>query len=309
LNAAYPGVIADLRNHFGFDSHSRYYQAIAQEPIGGDVIEHRSNSSERASAKDGLMHMSDSLAGRIALVTGGASGLGRAAAEAVAAAGAKVLVADINETGGRNVADAIAGSFVALDVADEAAWLELEAHIKREYGGLDVAVLAAGFCVPLTPVSQMSLSAWRKQMAVNLDGTMLGIRAAFRLMETRGGSVITVSSTSVAHSAPGIGAYAASKAGVRLLTRVAALEGAVLKPPVRVNCIMPGPMETPLLEWLLHATPLSPERMRELMVAGVPLQRLGQPHEFGALACFLASDASSFITGADVPLDGGVSAS
>src|SRR5437763_5035720 len=155
------------------------------------------HSSPAAAAKfqeDGPMPTSHSLAGRVALVTGGASGLGRAAAEAAAAAGARVVIADVDEVGGRTVADAIAGSFVALDVADEAAWLGLEALVKREHGGLDVAVLAAGIGGPWATLSQMSLSAWRKLMAVNLDGTMLGIRAALHLMEVRGGSLITVAS-------------------------------------------------------------------------------------------------------------------
>jgi NAD(P)-dependent dehydrogenase (short-subunit alcohol dehydrogenase family) len=89
---------------------------------------------------------------------------------------------------------------------------------------------------------------------------------------------------------------------------VAALEGARMKPVVRVNCIVPGPMDTPGLDWLRHATPLGPERMQELLLAAVPLQRIGRPDEFGALACFLASEASSYITGAELPLDGGLSA-
>ena len=255
------------------------------------------------------MPTSHSLAGRIALVTGGASGLGRGAAEAAAASGAHVVVADIDEAGGRAVAGALAGSFVALDVADEAAWLELETVVKREHGGLDVAVLAAGIAGPLfTGLSQMALSAWRKLMAVNLDGTMLGIRTAFHLMEGRSGSIITVASVAGVRAHESIGAYATSKAGVCHLTRVAALEGAQMKPAVRVNCIMPGPMETPLLDWLRHAAPLGPERTQELMVASIPLGRIGRPDDFGALACFLASDASSFITGVELPLDGGQSA-
>ena len=254
------------------------------------------------------MSTSHSLAGRIALVTGGASGLGRAAAEAVATAGARVVIADVDEARGRTVADAIAGSFVALDVADEAAWLALEALVKREHGGLDVAVLAAGVGGPLTSLAQTSLSAWRKLMAVNLDGTMLGIRAALHLMEGRGGSIITVASTAGVRSGESLGAYAASKAGIRRLTGVAALEGASMKPVVRANCIVPGPMDTPGLDCGLRATPLGPERMREILLAWVPLQRIGRPDEFGALACFLASEASSYITGAELPLDGGLSA-
>ena len=127
------------------------------------------------------MPTSPSLAGRIALVTGGASGLGRAAAEAAAAAGAHVVIADLNEAAGRTVAGAIAGSFVALDVADEAGWLKLEALVKREHGGLDVAVLAAGIAGPWAFLSEMSLSSWRKLMAVNLDGTMPGIRGVPRI--------------------------------------------------------------------------------------------------------------------------------
>src|SRR5260370_1353993 len=143
---------------------------------------HLSSSATAKSPQDGPMSTPHSLAGRIALVVGGASGLGRGAAEAMAAAGTHVMIADRDEANGRAVADAVAGSFVALDVADEAAWLELEALVKREHGGLDAAVLAAGIGGPLDTLSQMSLSAWRKLMAVNLDGTMLGLRAALHLM-------------------------------------------------------------------------------------------------------------------------------
>jgi NAD(P)-dependent dehydrogenase (short-subunit alcohol dehydrogenase family) len=252
------------------------------------------------------MPTSHALDGRIALVTGGASGLGRGAAEAAAAAGAYVVIADIDEAGGRTVAGAIGGSFIKLDVADEAGWLDVEAVVKREHNGLDVAVLAAGIGGPMATLSQMALPAWRNLMAVNLDGAMLGIRAAFHLMEGRGGSIITVASVNGVRCTPTMSAYAASKAGVRVVTRVAALEGAAMKPVVRVNCILPGPMDTPLLDWLLHNAPLGPERTQELLIEGVPLKRLGQPADFAALACFLASDASSFITGAEVPLDGGL---
>jgi NAD(P)-dependent dehydrogenase (short-subunit alcohol dehydrogenase family) len=250
---------------------------------------------------------SHSLAGRIALVVGGASGLGRGAAEALAAAGARVVIADRDEANGRTVAGDLAGSFVALDVAEEAAWLELEALVKREHGGLDAAVLAAGIGGTLASLSHMSLSAWRQLMAVNLDGTMLGIRAALRLMEGRGGSIVTVSSVS-GSSGEGIVAYSASKAAVQRLTRSAALEGAQMNPAVRANCILPGPMETPLLDWLRNEMPIGPERTQELLLASVPLGRLGRPDDFGALACFLVSDASSYITGAELPLDGGQSA-
>lgn len=251
------------------------------------------------------MRSSQSLKGRIALVTGGASGLGFAAAKAMTEAGARVVLADLDETGGRTAADALSGAFMKLDVADEVAWRELEAFLKREHGGLDIAVFAAGIARVNEPLAQMDLSSWRKVLAVNLDGTRLGIRTAFRLMESRGGSLITVASSSIVRSAPGISAYAASKAGVRSLTRVAALEGAALNPPIRVNCIVPGPFETPLLEWLRHATPTPPDQMNELLLASIPLHRVGQPEDFGALACFLASEASSYITGADLPLDGG----
>jgi len=248
-----------------------------------------------------------SLAGQVALVVGGASGLGRGAAEALAAAGARIVIADRDEAHGRAVADAVAGSFVLLDVADEAAWLSLEALVKREHGGLDAAVLAAGVGGPLDTLSQMSLPAWRQLMAVNLDGTMLGLRAALRLMAGRGGSIVTVSSVSGVRGG-GIVAYSASKAAVQMLTRSAALEGAAMKPAVRVNCILPGPMETPLLDWLRHQMPGGPERTQELLVASIPLGRVGRPADFGALACFLASEASSYITGAELPLDGGQSA-
>ncbi len=245
------------------------------------------------------------LTGRIILITGGGSGLGRAAAEAAAAAGAQVIIADIDTDGGNKVAEEIGGSFLELDVADEDAWKGVESAVRRDYGGLDVAVLAAGVGGPYTPVSQMGLQEWRKVMSVNLDGGMLGIRSAFRLMMGRGGSIITVASTTGVRGFKGFGAYSASKAGIRQLTRVAALEGATLKPAIRVNCIVPGPIETPMLDQVLNGTPWGAERMQAYILNGVPLKRFGRPDEFGAVACFLASDNSCFITGTELTLDGG----
>lgn len=245
------------------------------------------------------------LTGRIILITGGGSGLGRAAAESAATAGAQVIIADIDAEQGSEVAEDIGGTFIHLDVVDEDGWKNLEGIVRREFGGLDVAILAAGVGGPYTPVSQMCYKEWRQVMAVNLDGGMLGIRSAFRLMLGRGGSIITVASTTGVKAFKGFGAYSASKAGIRQLTRVAALEGASLKPAVRVNCIVPGPIDTPLLGQVLNGTPYGSQRMQEYILNGVPLKRFGRPDEFGAVACFLASDNSCFITGTELTLDGG----
>lgn len=248
-----------------------------------------------------------SFRGRVALVTGGASGLGRAAAIALAQGGAFVHLVDTDEERGQPLAAELGGSFHHLDVTDERGWDALQSSITRSHGCLNIAVTAAGIGGPMVTVKDMSVDAWRRVMAVNVEGTMLSMRIAMRLM-TGGGSIITVASIGGLRGAPFLSAYCASKGAVRLLTRAAAAECARMKTGIRVNCIAPGSIETPLFDRLVNGTPLGPEATTKMLLDGIPLGRFGRPSEFAAAACFLASDASSYMTGGELILDGGLAA-
>jgi NAD(P)-dependent dehydrogenase (short-subunit alcohol dehydrogenase family) len=249
----------------------------------------------------------NSFAGRVAMVTGAASGLGRAAAQALVGGGAAVHLVDSNEEQGRAVARELGGTLHVMDVSDEAAWHTVESTIAARHGKLDIAVTAAGVGGPLSSVKDMPLAAWRRLMAVNLDGTLLAVRAAIRLM-TAGGSIITVASTGGVRGVQFLSAYSASKGAVRLLSRAAAVECARSNTGIRLNCVVPGSIETPLLNRLIHGTPFGPEAMTGMLLQGIPMGRFGQPSEFAAAVCFLASDASSYMTGAELVLDGGFTA-
>jgi hypothetical protein len=253
-----------------------------------------------------VMPTSHSLAERIALLTGGASGLGRGAAEAMAAAGAHILIADIDEAGGRTVAGALAGSFVALDVADEAAWLELEALVKRETwrprrGGPGCGHLRAPGATVANVAAGLAKTDGGEPGRHHAGDSRCALRDGRARRVHHHGRIHHRRARRPRHrrlrSQQGRGSAADSGGGAGRRQDGAGCPGQL--------ALVPGPMETPLLDWLLHATPLGPERTQELMLAAVPLERFGRPDEFGALACFLASEASSYITGADLPLDGG----
>ena len=239
----------------------------------------------------------------MALVTGGASGLGRAAAVAIARGGAAVHLVDTDEELGRPLAAQLGCAFHCLDVTDERGWDELHQRIMRSHGRLHVAITAAGIGGPMATVKDMPIDAWRRVMAVNVEGTMLAMRAAMRLM-TDGGSIVTLASTGGLRGAPFLSAYCASKGAIRLLTRAAAAECARTKTGIRVNCIAPGAIDTPLLDRLLHSTPFGPAATSKMLLEGIPLGRFGRPSELAAAVCFLASDASSYMTGSELVVDG-----
>jgi NAD(P)-dependent dehydrogenase (short-subunit alcohol dehydrogenase family) len=263
------------------------------------------------------------LAGRVAWVTGAASGIGRACAIALAREGARVLVADVDERGGREVCRAIEGeegqaSFLALDVTDERAWEAALARVRSEHGALHVLVNNAGICIS-APLLELSYASWRRQLAVNLDGVFLGTRAALPLIAASGGgSIVNISSVAGLQGVPGLSGYCASKGGVRLFTKAVALECAQARNGVRVNSIHPGGIETPL--WAKMASdgaapsagdPRIPERMeaaRSAALAATPLGIVGSPADIAAGVVYLASDEARFVTGSELVIDGGASA-
>ncbi|WP_410598467.1 SDR family NAD(P)-dependent oxidoreductase [Amycolatopsis sp. lyj-90] len=260
------------------------------------------------------------LSGRKALVTGGAQGLGAGMAEALALAGASVVIGDVQEELGRATADQIkqkgaATGFVRLDVTDEQSWEQAIASVIDELGGLDIVVNNAG--VEITGlVAELDPADVRKMLDVNVLGTALGVKHAFRAMRPGGpagggGAVVNISSVAATIAFPGIAGYSATKSAVDRLTRVAAMEAGKLGYGVRVNCVYPGLVPTQMGSQLAQdvvEVGLFPsvEDAIGAVVAQTPAGRLGEVADMADAVVFLASDAARFITGAGLPVDGGM---
>jgi NAD(P)-dependent dehydrogenase (short-subunit alcohol dehydrogenase family) len=246
--------------------------------------------------------------GKVALVTGGASGLGLATAEALAAEGARVVIGDINhEASKRAVAKLGPGvSSEALDVTREDDWTAATDRIVADFGRLDILVNNAGV-VLLKDVEATTLAEWRSLMAVNLDGVFLGCKHAVRVMKKRGGSIVNISSVAGLIGHPSLMAYCASKGGVRLLTKSVALHCARQGYDIRCNSVHPSFAETPMVDGMVALSP-NPAKTRAAYAAAAPLGRLAQPAEVARTVLFLASDDSAFTTGAELVIDGGMTA-
>lgn len=257
------------------------------------------------------------LSGKVVLVTGAASGIGRAIAELMAAEGAFVVVTDIDAAGGRTTVDTIEGvgnkaEFLQLDVADENSWQLTLQDVMSRHGQLDVMVNNAGVALG-GPIADATIEDWRWVMSVNLDGTFLGTKYAIRAMRRRGGAIVNISSAIGIVGRPLSAAVSASKAGVRLLTKTAALECAAMKYNIRVNSVHPGGVDTNIFEgqgWWPNTRGRRNRKLeaREEIRRDTPLGRLGRPAEVANAVLFLASDEASFITGAELIVDGGYTA-
>jgi meso-butanediol dehydrogenase/(S,S)-butanediol dehydrogenase/diacetyl reductase len=250
--------------------------------------------------------MAERLRGKVALVTGAGSGIGRAIALRFAAEGAAVVVNDLVADAAQRVAkeiEAASGRALAFpgDVADPR---QVEAAVRfatTQFGRLDVLVNNAAAVVP-GPVESLSDDDWRRTQSVTLDGVFYGIRAALPVMAAQGaGSIINISSGAAVAGEPGLGAYGAAKAAIVNLTKTAAVENAARG--VRINTILPGPIETPPLLAAVEATGGRAGWERQ-----IPAGRLGKPEEMAAVALFLASDDASYVHGAAIIADGGVAA-
>jgi 2-hydroxycyclohexanecarboxyl-CoA dehydrogenase len=241
------------------------------------------------------------LEGRIALVTGGASGIGAATARRLAAEGARVWVADIDIEGARSVAGEIDGAAVGMDVADEAS---VRAAVA-EAGDLDVLVNNAGtdrfaFFVNTDP------ELWDFVLGVNLRGTIAVTHAVLGGMQQRGsGAIVNVASEAGRVGSQGSAVYSAAKAGVIGFTRAVARESSRFG--VRVNAVAPGPIDTPLLNAAPKEYGEIGERLKQGMIAATSMRRIGQPEEVAAAIAFLASDDASFVTGQTINVSGGLS--
>lgn len=244
---------------------------------------------------------------KTALITGAARGIGEAIARAFVAEGATVWATDIDEASGRTAAATIGARFLPLDVRDEARW----AKVIGEVGALDILVNNAGVTGfqdgprPHDP-EHASLEDWRAVHAVNLDGTFLGCKYAIRAMRAQGiGSIINISSRSGLVGIPGAAAYAASKAGVRNHSETVAMYCAREGLKIRCNSIHPAVVLTPMWDDVLGTGPDRAERQAAL-VAATPLKRAGTVEEVAAMAVYLASDESAYVTGSEFNIDGGL---
>ena len=257
------------------------------------------------------------LTGRKALVTGGAQGLGEGMAQALASAGAHVVVADLQDDLGAKVAESLGEGhgYVHLDVSDDASWEAAVASAVDQLGGLDIVVNNAGIEITSLLVD-LDAAAVRKQLEVNLLGTALGIKHAFRTMRPegaagQGGVVVNVASVAATIAFPGISVYSATKSGVDRLTRVAAMESGKLGYGVRVNCIYPGLVPTAMGAGLANDVASiglfgSPEEAVGAVIELTPSGRLGEVSDMADAVVFLASDAARFVNGVGLPVDGGM---
>jgi NAD(P)-dependent dehydrogenase (short-subunit alcohol dehydrogenase family) len=229
------------------------------------------------------------------LVTGAAGAIGGAICAAIERAGGEALATDVDGQ-----------TPIELDVTDEDNWSLVARVIEHDYKAIDGLVNAAGV-VALGTVEDIDFETWRRVLSINLDGTFLGCKYMMPLLRKNGGSIVNLSSVSGLIGGHNLAAYNASKGGVSLLTKSVALHGARLKPPVRCNAICPAFIEGPMVDDTARAT-RNPERALEKFAAAIPLGRLGKRDEVAALCVYLLSDQAGFTTGADYPIDGGLTA-
>ncbi len=266
----------------------------------------RGSTGDRAASPIMMVGTEMRLAGKVALITGGARGQGRAEARLFAAEGACVVVADVLEGEGEAVANEISQAggralFIRLDVASEDDWKRAIAQTVEQFGRLDVLVNNASI-YRTTPVERTTVEEWDEVMAVNARGVFLGNKHAIPAMrEAGGGSIVNISSTTGLVGSGRGSVYGASKAAIRLLTKYTAIQHA--REGIRANSIHPGPVDTQMI-----AVNIETPEGRAASIARVPLGRIGTVQDVAYGALFLASDESSFMTGAELVIDGGLTA-
>lgn len=260
-----------------------------------------------ATKQTGRVAMSGRLAGKVAIITGGGSGIGAATARRFAAEGARVLVNDINPASGQAVVEEIESAggeafFLQADVSLVASVAGLVEQAVRRYGRIDV-LHANAFFNRMGLAGVLAPEDWRRSMAVTLDGTFYCLRAVLPVMlDQGGGAVVITASVSGLAGDYGMSAYNAAKAGVIGLTRSAAVEYAAHG--IRVNAVCPGPIDTPPVRQLFARQP----SVRDAVLGALPQRRLGTPEEVASVVLFLASDEASLVNGVALPADGGLSA-
>ena len=251
-----------------------------------------------------IMPYAHRLVGKVAVITGGASGIGKAMCERFAAEGAKVAVADLDRAGGTELALAIDGMFVEVDVTSAQAVEDLYQTVAERFGGIDICCNNAGISPPDDDsILDTGLDAWRRVQEVNLTSVYLCCKFGIpHLLARGGGSVVnTASFVAVLGAATSQISYTASKGGVLAMSRELGVQFA--RQGVRVNALCPGPVNTPLLQELFAK---DPERAARRLVH-IPMGRFGEASEIAAAAAFLASDDASFMTASTFLVDGGIS--
>jgi NAD(P)-dependent dehydrogenase (short-subunit alcohol dehydrogenase family) len=247
------------------------------------------------------------LQGKIGIITGAASGIGAACARVLAQEGAKLVLTDVDQTGGERIAAEVDGLFVRHDVTSEAGWPAVAAMAEQRFGGLHILVANAGIAIP-GPVTEMPYAIWRRQMAVNVDGIFLAVKHCLPLMRRcGGGSIIMMSSVAGLNGAAGLAGYSATKGAVRLFAKSMALECAQARDNIRVNSVHPGVIDTP--SWNRPApNATAPLDAKSVAAAEVPLGEAGLADDVANGVLFLASDASRYVTGSELVIDGGMTA-
>lgn len=244
--------------------------------------------------------------GKSAMITGGASGIGAATARHLLREGARVVIADVQEEAGQKLANELGtvAMFIKLDVSKEEDWDLALVEIESAFGPLDILVNAAGISVPAA-IDEANFDHWKQTMAVNADGVFLGCRAGVASMRRGdGGSIINISSTLGIRGGAPFPAYCASKGAVRMLTKSVAIRCAEQGWNIRCNSVHPGAIETPMVEPYLQIAPTR-EKGLAMLASAHPMGRVGQPEEVANVIVFLASDEASFVTGTEIPVDGG----
>lgn len=256
--------------------------------------------------------------GKVALVTGAAQGIGLRTAQLLAEGGAKVVLTDLNDAKGSDAAKSIPGAtYLHHDVTSEEEWIRVIDATVGKFGKLDVLVNNAGIFF-YRPLDEMTFEDWRRIMAVNLDGVFLGTKHAIRAMKAAGAtgpsrSIINLSSISGIVGSAFTSAYNATKGGVRLFTKGAALECAVLGYNIRVNSVYPGVIETDMGDQVVkEAAALGAfgdeAAVKQRLTENHPIGRLGSADDIAKAILFLASDDSAFMTGSELVVDGGLTA-
>jgi 3(or 17)beta-hydroxysteroid dehydrogenase len=254
-----------------------------------------------------------SLAGKTALLTGAACGIGKATAELFIAQGAKVILTDKLDDEGQKLAHALGSNaeFMSLDVSEEAAWQRVATQIQKKYGKIEVLFNNAGVSTineleEAQDPEHASLAMWQRVHAVNSDSVFLGCQHGIKLMKSHGGSIINMSSRSALVGVPDLCAYAASKAAVRSLSKSVALYCARQGYPIRCNSVCPAAILTAMWDSILGDTEQARTTALEAIQASIPLGRMGEPIDVAYAVLYLASDQSKFVTGTELIIDGGI---